>query len=479
MTDKNPLEIKSQLRREMGFWDVLLFNIAAVLGPRWIAAAAHNGASSISLWVLAAMMFFVPTTLVVTELSTRFPNEGGLYVWSKEAFGPFHGFVAGWTYWVYTFFYFPGLLFASASMGAYIGGIGAAHFAQDRKFLLIASFALLTVAVVMNIVGLNIGKWLQNAGGVGTYAPLLMLVLAGVMAWKLHGTQTHFTFANMLPHWNWDTVNFWPQIAFAFTGIELVSAMSEEIRNPQKTLPRATFVSGALIAMIYIAGTIAVLSLLPAEQVDPKSGVFQAVTLAATMLKISAFGVIAALLVTVGNAGGVGTTVAGIARIPFVVGVDRYLPAAFGKIHPKWRTPYISILVQAVISGVVLLLSQINETAVSAYQILVDAATILYFVPFLYMYAAVIKLAYRNDRQPRPGYVLIPGGKLGVWIAGGLGFGVTLMGILLSLVPPGESTSKFLFELKLVGGTAGAITLGLVLYYRGRRQAQREALAGR
>ncbi|MGH7838152.1 MAG: amino acid permease, partial [Candidatus Binataceae bacterium] len=106
---------KGQLRRVMGFWDVLLFNIAAVLGPRWIAAAAHNGTSSISLWVIAALFFFLPTTFVIVELSTRFPHEGGLYIWSKEAFGDFHGFVAGWTYWVYTFFYFPGLLMASAA----------------------------------------------------------------------------------------------------------------------------------------------------------------------------------------------------------------------------------------------------------------------------------------------------------------------------------------------------------------------------
>ena len=103
------LDAKKQLRREMGFWDVLLFNIATVLGPRWVAAAAHNGTSSISLWVLAAAFFFVPYGLVVNELSSRFPVEGGLYVWAKEAFGDFHGFVAGWNYWIYTVFYFPGI----------------------------------------------------------------------------------------------------------------------------------------------------------------------------------------------------------------------------------------------------------------------------------------------------------------------------------------------------------------------------------
>src|ERR1700688_1959886 len=357
----------------MGFWDVLLFNIATVLGPRWIAAAGHNGTSSISLWVIAALFFFVPGAFVINELSSRFPEEGGLYVWAKEAFGDFHGFVAGWTYWIYTVFYFPGLLLASASMSAYVIGEKGGALAQDRTFLLVVSIALLLVAVLLNIIGLNIGKWLQNAGGVGTYVPLLVLVGVAVMVYFRNGSATHFTPPNMMPTWNWDTVNFWSQIAFAFTGLELVSAMSEEVRDPRRTLPRAVFGAGALIALMYIGGTFAILALLPAASVDPQSGVFSAITVGSMALKIGLLGVLAAVLVTVGNAGGVGSTVAGIARVPFVVGIDRYLPAAFGKIHPRWKTPYVSILVQAGVSGAILLGSQINDTTRGAYQLLIDA----------------------------------------------------------------------------------------------------------
>jgi amino acid transporter len=468
------LNSKSQLRKTMGFWDVLLFNIATVLGPRWIAAAGHNGTSSISLWVLAAVFFFVPGALVINELSSRFPEEGGLYAWSREAFGPFHGFVAGWTYWIYTVFYFPGLLLASASMAAYIiGGRGVA-LAQDRTFLLTVSLSMLLVAVVLNIIGLNVGKWLQNAGGVGTYVPLVMLAgVAAIFVFK-HGSATHFTVQNMLPTWNWDTVNFWSQIAFAFTGLELVATMSEEVRDPRRTLPRAVFGAGALIALMYIVGTFAVLALVPAAGIDPQSGVFNAITVGSVALRLGALGMLAAILVTVGNAGGVGSTVAGIARVPFVVGVDRYLPEAFGKIHPKWKTPYVSILVQAIISGAILLGSQINETTRGAYQFLIDAAIILYFIPFLYMFAAIIKLARRRDRKENPLAVLVPGGIAGVWICGGLGFLVVLVGIFVSLVPPGDSMNKLGFELKLVGGTAASILLGLVLYWRGARAKQSE-----
>jgi glutamate:GABA antiporter len=467
---------KKQLRRVMGFWDVLLFNIAAVLGPRWIAAAAHNGTSSISLWVLAAVLFFLPTALIVVELSTRFPHEGGLYIWSKEAFGEFHGFVTGWTYWVYTFFYFPGLLIASTAMGAYMGGSGAAHLADNRAFLIGGSFFLLFLAVFLNIIGLNIGKWLQNAGGIGTYAPLLMLIGLGGYLWHAHGSVTHFTASNMKPVWNWSTVNFWPQIAFGFTALELCSTMSDEVHEPHKTFPRAILGSGVLIAAAYILGTFALLAMLPAGAVDPKSGVFQAITDSSTRLGIPMFGIIAAVLVLFGNAGGVGTTVAGVARIPFVVGIDRYMPAAFGKIHPKWKTPWVSILVQAGISCVLLLLFQINETANSAYQIFVDAGTILYFIPFLYMYAAAIKLAYRPDRAANKDAALIPGGKFGVWVAGVLGTLVVLGGIILSLIPPGEAENPWLFEGTLVAGTLGAFLLGLYFYWRGARKKAREAL---
>jgi amino acid transporter len=459
----------------MGFWDVLLFNIAAVLGPRWIAAAAHNGTSSISLWVLAATLFFLPTALIVVELSTRFPHEGGLYIWSKEAFGEFHGFVTGWTYWVYTFFYFPGLLFASASMAAYVGGARTAYLAHQVPFLLTVAIAMLLAAVLLNIIGLNIGKWLQNAGGVGTYVPLLMLIGMGAYLWSTHGSVTHFTWSNMLPVWNWGTVNFWPQIAFAFTALELCSTMSEEVREPHKTFPRAVLGSGVLIAAAYILGTFALLAMLPAGAVDTESGVFQALTIGSARLGLAFFGIVAAFLVLFGNAGGVGTTVAGVARIPFVVGIDRYLPPAFGKIHSKWKTPWVSILVQAGISCAVLLLAQLKEDPNVAYQILVDAGTILYFIPFLYMYAAAIKLAYRPDRTANAKAALIPGGKVGVWVAALLGFAVVVGGIVLSLIPPAEARNPWLFEAKLISGTLGSFLLGLFLYRRGARAKAREA----
>jgi amino acid transporter len=189
-----------------------------------------------------------------------------------------------------------------------MGGRGVA-LSQNRPFLIVASLAMLLIAVLLNIVGLNVGKWLQNAGGIGMYLPLLMLAGVAALSWWRHGSVTHFTLANMMPVWSWDTVNFWSQIAFAFAGLELVSAMSEEVRDPQRTLPRAVFGSGALIALMYIGGTFAVLSLVPAADLDPQSGVFHAISVGSVALRIGFLGAVAAMLVTVGNVGQVGTNV--------------------------------------------------------------------------------------------------------------------------------------------------------------------------
>jgi amino acid transporter len=192
-------------------------------------------------------------------------------------------------------------------------------------------------------------------------------------------------------------------------------------------------------------------------------------------LRIGFLGVVAAIVVTLGNAGGVGSTVAGIARVPFVAGIDRYLPEAFGKIHPRWKTPYIAILVQAVISCAILLVSQLNDSTRGAYDFLVSATNILYFIPFLYMFAAAIRLFSRPDREKNSEAILIPGGRAGVWAISGVGFLVVLVGIFVSLVPPGESASKLGFEMKTVGGTVATILIGLALYWRGARAKARDA----
>jgi amino acid transporter len=159
-----------------------------------------------------------------------------------------------------------------------------------------------------------------------------------------------------------------------------------------------------------------------------------------------------------------------------VAGIDRYLPRAFASLHPRYHTPYVALLVQAAIWAVFVVLGQAGTSVRGAYDVLVSMSIISYFIPFLYMFAAAIKLANRKDRLENQHAVLIPGGKPGVWIVSGIAFAVTLLSIIVSLFPPGDSANRALFLSKVVGSTLAAMALGLTLYYRGVRAKRKEAV---
>jgi amino acid transporter len=330
---------------------------------------------------------------------------------------------------------------------------------------------LLLVAVGLNLIGLNIGKWLQNAGGVGTYIPLLILVVVAPSLPFATAPVTHFTARNMLP-----TLELGHRqllVADCFRLHRPRAGLCHERRGPRPaphSAPRRLRRRRPHRLHLHCRNLRRPRAR-ARRRPRPAKRRFHAIAIGSVALRIGFLGILAAVLVTVGNAGGVGSTVAGIARVPFVVGIDRYLPAAFGKIHPRWRTPWVSILVQGGLSGLFLLLSQINDSTRGAYQSLVDAAIILYFIPFLYMFAAVIRLARRPDRASNPHAILVPGGSAGTWICGSLGFLIVLVAIFFSVIPPGDTSSRTFFEFKVVLTTLdhAAILLGLILYWRGAR----------
>lgn len=253
----------SHLRRAMGFRDVVLFLVAAVVGLRWIATSAAAGPSSLVVWGIAFGAFFIPLAFTVIELSARFPDEGGLYVWTKRAFGDFAGFMAGWMYWMSTLVYLPGLLYFSAGNALFIGPEWQA-LSDSAPYYITFSLVGVCLAMGLNIVGLGVGKWLHNAGGIGTFAPLLILLAMGAVAWARFGPATSFAPAALVPSVGVNDVVFWSTIAFGFGGLEAASFMSEEIVDPRRTIPRAILVGGAMITAIYVLGTVAVLIALPA-----------------------------------------------------------------------------------------------------------------------------------------------------------------------------------------------------------------------
>jgi amino acid transporter len=245
---------------------------------------------------------------------------------------------------------------------------------------------------------------------------------------------------------NFDTVNFWSQIAFAFVGLELASIVSGEIRNPARDLPRAAAISGVLSAALYIGVTAALLVLLTPEQISPMTGLAQAGAAVAQKLGAPILSILLASLIGIALVGQLDTWIAGNTRLPYAVGLDRHLPPAFGRVHPRWGTPYVSLMVQAVAATVFLLMAQLGETVRAAYQIMVDMTVIVTFVPFVYIFGAGFRFANRT--------------------AAVSGLAVTVIAIVLAAAPPHEASSAAIFEVKVVGGSLFFALLGWIVFKR-------------
>jgi len=461
------------LHRALGLRDLVLFNLVAVVGLRWLATAAKAGPSALTLWVLAAVFFFVPQGLVVTELASRFPQEGGIYQWTKRALGEKHGYVCGWCYWINNVLYYPNLLISTAAIATFVIGKGESGLASNWTYVLSATLVCLWLAVLMNIVGVGTGKWLQNAGGIGTYIPGMVLIgLGAVSLFSGRPSANPITPQNLVPDLgHMAGLNLWASIAFAFAGLELSSAMGGEVRNPRRTLPRAILISAPLIAFVYILGTGALLRIVPAGDINIVSGFLQATSVGARNLSPALWWLapLCAAAYTVGNIGGVGAWLTGPARVAFAIGLDRYFPPAFGRIHPKWKTPYVAILVQASLATVFLLVSLLGKgtTVEKAYLIILDTQLLIYFIPYVYLFISF--LLHRRTPAP-PDTVRVPGGAVGAMVVGLSGLFVTLFAMGVAIVPPADELQPLLFELKVVGGALAFIALGGVVYWRAQRR---------
>jgi amino acid transporter len=460
-----------QLRRALTFRDLFLFYIVTGFSVRWIATAAAAGPSALVIWIIAALGLFVPLVLTVLELSSRYPEEGGLYVWSKRAFGPFAAFLTGWTYWGSNLPYFPGLLYFAAANALFIGGPSWQTLSANSTYFIVVASVGLVVAVAMNVVGLNVGKWLNNVGAIAGWLPALLLIAMGALAWRLHGSATELSPRALVPSTTLKDVIFWSTIAFAYGGVESGSTMGEEIQDARKTVPRAVLAAGIVITVLYVAATLSVLVAIPKSEVSGLQGIMQAVQ--AIVDRVGAFAWLVplmAVLVTVNALGGVGGWFAATARLPFVAGIDRFLPPAFGRLHPKWRTPYVALLVQAGIALLFVFLGQAGTSVHGAYDALVSMGIIAYFIPFLFMFAAMIKL----QREPvGPDVMRVPGGKAVAIAVAALGFATTTVSIVLACVPADDEPNKTLAVFKVVGSSLVLVLLGVAVYVNGRRRAKR------
>jgi glutamate:GABA antiporter len=458
-------EAPARLHRVMGFRDLLLFYLVTGFTVRWLGTAASAGPSAVVIWLLGCVTFYIPLMFTVLELSSRYPNEGGAYVWSKRAFGDFAGFITGWTYWVCNLPYFPSLFYFTAASALYLGGPRWQSLAAEPRYFIVCALAGLVVAAGLNVRGLSVGKWLHNLGAVGLWIPAFVLLGVGVVSLVRFGSATPFTWESMIPSLRLKDIIFWSTIAFSMSGLESASMMGEEIENPRRNIPRALLLAGMLITALYILGTVAMLVALPHAQILSLDGFMRAMETAGGRVGLGWVTPVVAGLIVIGGLGQAGAWFAAAGRLPFVAGIDRFLPAVFGRIHPRYNSPYVSLLTQAAIAAVFIFLGQAGTSVKGAYDVLVSMSIISYFIPYLFIFAAMIRV----QREPAgPEVIRAPGGPGAAVLLGVVGFCTTALAIGLALIPPAEEPNKVLAVTKVAGLTILLVLLGTVVYLVGR-----------
>lgn len=431
----------AELKRELGLRDVTLFTISCIVGTRWIAAAAHAGPGSIALWGAGALFFVVPLAIAVGGLAARHPEAGGHYLWTRADFGPWHGFLAFWAYWMGIAFWFPSA--TMFYMSAALSGVG---LPVNRPLVLAASLAAIWGALIVNLVGMRVGKWMENVGGFSAWIVSGLFVALGAAVWWKRGAATAMNFT---PAFDWATVNFWATIAYAMSGFELTGMLAGEVRDPARNLPRAGWIASGCATLFYSTATVALMVILPPDRITEMNGLAEAGAEGARTLGIGALGPVIAFLVVASGMGQLGGFGASVSRLPFAASADGLLPKAFARVHPRWHTPHVSILTLGGVATFLLLAIQLGDSLRGAYQELVSLMVITGFFPFLYIFGSSWKAGNR-------------------WSAVS-GAAVTILAMLCAVVPTADTENVWVFWAKLAAGTLGVVGSAWLVYRRRAR----------
>jgi amino acid transporter len=455
----------------MGFRDLVLFYVVTGVSLRWIPTAASHGPSSLVIWLLGWLFLYVPLAFSVIELSSRYPDEGGFYIWTKKAFGEGVGFLSAWSYWVSNLPYFPGVLYFAASNILFLSPT-LQQYSQKPGYFVVFSVFVLVVLTILNILGLNLAKWAHNLGALAMWIPVMIVIFLGLIAWRQFGPANSFSPRTLTPTIHVQDMIFWSVIIFSFIGCESASLMAEEIKNARRNIPPALLLAGISVAICYMFGTFAVLLALPATESSNLDGLAQAIQRTCFRLHIEGLTSFVALVIAFSNIGAAGAYLAAAARLPFVAGLDGYLPRVFGQLHPRYKTPWASVLAQGLFGILFVFLGQAGTNVAGAYNILVAIAVVITMVPFMFLFASMIRL----QKVPAPiGSFRVPGGRPVAILLGCVGFATAAFATFLSLVPPLEEPHKQLFVIKILASTAALVGLGLSLYFIARRRIPRNA----
>lgn len=443
--------------------DTALYSVATGIGFRWIAVAAAVGPSSLPLWLIALVVFFIPLSVATAELTARFEAEGGIYAWVRDTLGPLPGFLCGWFYWIGLMPYFASILyFLSGLILAMIGGDPS-----DTLLYLSISAGLTLLVTVLQLLGLDWGKWLPNFGAAGGWIVLAVIVAMGlVIAFRGQGA-TDFVHSSYVPPFNFDTAILWGTIFFAYSGAEAVAFLRNEVEGGMRTIVRALMALGIGSVIVYIAGTVAFLVILPKEALTRLAGFPDALRIGLEHVGLAGLAPAVIGLFALSMMGSFTGWFGVAARLPFAAGIDAFLPKLFAWRSPSTGAPVPALLLQAALTLGMVALSQAGTGVAAAYDFLVAMSVLGATLPYVFMFAGYLKAA---RLPPVPGAWAPPGGARTSIALGWIAQVSTLVAIACTLVPSSSDASPWAGLIKIAGATATMTMVGLAVYWTARRK---------
>ena len=457
----------AELKKELGVRDLALTQILFIVGLTWIGVAGKLGPQHVVFWLLALSLFYLPSAVVVMYLNRLMPLEGGLYQWAKLGFNQTVGFMLAWNLWLYVIVFTSEIGLQVATYMSYALGPSAAWMTTSTPFVALSSAIILTLMIVASTIGLSVGKWVHNTGGVFMliiFGALLLLPVLGLATGTL---KEYHPLRTSVPPVTLYNLNILGKLGFgALGGFEYIAILAGETRSPSRSVGRSVLIAAPIIALMFVLGTSTVVAYVPQHEIDLIAPLAQVLRAGFGPFGIAGPLVTVAILMTLGmRVAQASVSFTAVTRLPMVAGWDRMLPAWFSQLHAKYRTPVNSIVLVGVCSFVISLLSLIGVGQAEAFQLLFNASGVFYALTYVVMFA--IPLIGLRGVTPRP--------PLWLRVASLSGLLMTLLYVALAVFPIIKVDNALVFGLKITMVVVLMNLVGYAILVSARKRAAQPA----
>lgn len=443
--------MSSKTLPSLTIFSLVMITVGSVDSIRNLPATALFGSQLISFFLLGAIFFLIPAALVSAELASGWPKQGGIYVWVKEAFGERFAFMAIWFQWIENVIWYPTLLsFVAGTVGYLINPM----LAENPYFLIGVVLTCFWGATLINLKGMRSSALFSNICALtGLLIPMSLIIGLGAM-WLMAGNTPHvdFSLAAITPQFN--DSNMWVSltgIMLSFCGIEIATVHANDVRDPQRSFPKALFYSVAIILLTLILGSLAIAIVLPQQDISLVAGIMQAFHAFFANYHMTWFMPVVAIMLVLGGLGTVSNWIIAPTKGLLVAGQEGHLPSWL-LAQNKQGAPVSLLVGQALIVTVLTMIFLLLPSVNSSYWLLTALAAQLYMLMYLLMFATGIYLSFKQADTPRA--FRIPGGQLGMLLVAGAGIIGTTVTIIVSFIPPSHiyQGSVWLYEGLLISG---------------------------